>query len=111
MVSIYGAWQMLRLVQGQLPPALFLAITGLPAPTSGGTRSVLCLLQGDWRGSLQHNAMAVPITILALGSAAWALGQALRRRRVRLPRGMGIVWVIVLAFAWTIKLVQALLLS
>jgi hypothetical protein len=111
MVLVYGVWQVVWLGQGRLPPALFLAITGLPAPTTGGTRSVLCLLRGDWRGSLHYNAMAIPITLLALGSAAWAVGQAFRRRRVRLPRGAGIAWVIVLGLAWSIKLVQEALCS
>jgi hypothetical protein len=110
-VSVYGLWQVLWLGQGQLPPALFLAITGLPAPTTGGTHSVLCLLRGDWRGSLHHNAMAIPIAVLALGSVAWAVGQAFRRRRLHLPRGMGVAWVAVLALAWSIKLAQNALIT
>jgi hypothetical protein len=106
MALVYALWQVLWLAQGELPPALLLAATGLPAPTTGGARSLRCLLSGDWRGSLHHNAMAVPIALLALGSAAWVVGQALRRRRMRLPRGTGIAWVVVLVLAWAIKLVQ-----
>jgi hypothetical protein len=109
MVSIYGGWQVYWLGHGQLPPALLLAVTGLPAPTTGGTRSVLCLMRADWEGSLHHNAMAIPIILLALGNAAWVVGQAYRGRRLCLPRGTGIAWVVVLTVAWLIKLAQVAL--
>jgi hypothetical protein len=111
MATVYAGWQVLWLSQGQLPPALFLALTGLPAPTTGGTRSLLCLLRGDWRGSLYYNAMTVPIALLGIVSTAWPIVQVVRGRRVHLPRGIGLAWVVVLALAWSIKLVQWALLG
>ncbi|MDY7011617.1 MAG: hypothetical protein SVV80_12845, partial [Planctomycetota bacterium] len=42
---IYCFWWVFWLVRGKLPPALFLAITGLPSPTTGCTRSLQSLLQ------------------------------------------------------------------
>ncbi len=106
MISVYGVWQVFWLGMGQLPPAIFLAVTGLPAPTTGGVRSVACLLRGDWLDSLHHNALAIPMAIMAIGCASWAVGQAYRRRQVRLPRSIGLAWVVVLALAWSIKLFQ-----
>ncbi len=106
MISVYGAWQVYWLGMGQFPPALFLAVTGLPAPTTGGVRSVGCLLRGDLLGSLQHNALAIPMTIMAIGCALSTVEQAYRRRQVRLPRSIGLAWVVVLALAWSIKLFQ-----
>ncbi len=108
MISVYGVWQVYWLGRGQLPPALFLFFTGLPAPTTGGLRSLGCLSRGDWLGSLHHNAMAIPMTLMAVGCAAWGIGLAYCRRPVCLPRGMGLAWVFVLVLAWSIKLLQAL---
>ena len=56
---VYCFWQIFWLVQGKLAPALFRAATGIPAPTTGGTRSLIQLCQGDWRASLSWNPMAV----------------------------------------------------
>ena len=106
MILVYGVWQVYWLGMGQLPPALFLAVTGLPAPTTGGTRSLGCLLRGDWLGSLHHNAMTIPITLMSIGCAAWVLAQAYYRRQVRLPRGIGLAWAVLLTLAWSIKLLQ-----
>lgn len=106
MILVYCVWQVYWLGMGQLPPALFLAFTGLPAPTTGGTRSVGCLLRGDWQGSLHHNAMTIPVTLMAIGCAVWVTVLVSRRRQIRLPRGMGLAWVVLLALAWSIKLLQ-----
>ena len=106
MISVYGVWQFYWLGMGQMPPALFLAVTGLPAPTTGGIRSVSCLLRGDWLGSLHHNAMTIPMSILAIGCVGWAMILASRRGQVRLPKGIGLAWVVLLAMAWSIKLLQ-----
>jgi hypothetical protein len=105
-LAVYVVWQILWLSHGRVPPALFLAATGLPAPTTGGTRSLLCLLRGDGWGSLHHNAMTVPIVLLTVVSLGSVVSQLLRRRRVCLPRSVGITWFAVLALAWLIKLVQ-----
>src|ERR1022692_3864522 len=37
---VYCIWNAYWLLQWRLPPSLFSAITGLPCPTTGGTRSV-----------------------------------------------------------------------
>lgn len=111
LISVFAAWQVFWLSSGQLPPALFLAITGLPAPTTGGTRSLICLLRGDWVGSLHHNAMAVPITLLAISCVTLVITQAIRGRPARLSRHTGIAWLVVLGLAWSIKLLQVLFFS
>jgi hypothetical protein len=109
-------WQVIWLAQARLPPALFLAITGLPAPTTGGTRSLARLFRGDWslarlfrgdwKGSVQYNAMAVPITLLFGLTVGWLLIQGLRRRGWRVPRFFLPAWLGLLGLAWAIKLAQ-----
>ena len=103
---VYGGWQLFWLTQGRIPPALFLALTGLPAPTTGGTRAMLHLAHGEWRASLIANPMAVPITVLFGLSVGWLLYRGLRQRRWSLPAGCLLAWLSVLGVAWAIKLLQ-----
>jgi len=101
---VYCVWWGYWLAHGRLAPALFLAITGLPAPTTGMGRALDALVNGHWRESVAYNAMALPIlglTVLSLGQVA---SQALRRRRLVLPQWIGGSWVLVLIVAWVLKL-------
>jgi hypothetical protein len=109
LLAAYCCWQVFWLARGRIPPALFLAVTGLPAPTSGGTRGITHLLRGDWRGSLHHNPMAVPLALLFGLSVGWLLVRGARCRRWRLPRAFLLAWAVLLALAWVIKLAQYIL--
>ena len=103
---VYCGWQVFWLTQGRIPPVLFLALTDLPAPTTGGTRSMVHLFAGRWRESLWENALALPIAVLFVLSVCWVLVQGLRSRRWRLPQGFLVAWLGTLGIAWAIKLVQ-----
>ena len=103
-LGVYCLWWGYWLAHGQLAPALFLAITGLPAPTTGMTRALRALAGGRWRDSIACNALTLPIlglTVLSLGLVAV---QALRRRPVMLPLFIARSWVVVLLLAWILKL-------
>jgi len=106
LLLIYVGWQVFWLSRAQIPPSLFLAFTGLPAATTGGTRSILQLLHGEVRASLRLNAMAVPMTLLFVLSVGWVVTEGLRHRRWRLPQAFLVAWLALLAVAWVIKLVQ-----
>src|SRR5215211_2907504 len=100
----YLAWNAWWLAQGKIPPAIFKAVTGYPAPTTGGTRSFRLLLAGDWCQSLRANAMTVPIALLFVGSLAWAAVHWLRKGRPRIPLALVWAWAVVLLLAWVLKL-------
>ena len=104
MFVLYILWNLYWLAQARIPPSLLKGLTGLPAPTTGGTRSFCCLLHGDWRGSLLYNAMTLPILALFVFSVGLILSQLLRRRRLRLPSWTAWAWLIVLVTAWVVKL-------
>src|SRR5437899_2379163 len=92
LLAAYLVWNVYWLTRGRIPPSLFLALTGLPAPTTGGTRSILRLLEGDWRESLRCHPLAVPIALLFLLSLGWLLGRGLTRRRLVLPEWFLWTW-------------------
>jgi Protein of unknown function (DUF2752) len=103
-LAVYLAWNAYWLVQGRLAPALFLRLTGWPAPTTGLTRALLALAAGDWRASLAFNPLAVPIVLLlaaTFGRLAWL---AWRRRPIRLSWRWLAAWLGLLAVAWVAKL-------
>lgn len=101
---IYCFWWVFWLVRGKLPPALFLAITGLPSPTTGCTRSLQSLLQGNWRESLYWNAMSIPFFALFILSLGWLGWRFLRRQSIRLPVGFLYLWIVILMIAWAMKI-------
>lgn len=94
----YVAWNIHWLASARIPPSILTELTGIPCPTTGGTRSLLALLEGDWSSSLSYNAMTVPL-ILLLGMTMIQVS----RRRVVDP-WLGKAWLGVLGLAWVLKL-------
>jgi len=107
----YFVWQVYWLGHRRIPPALFLAWTGWPAPTTGGTRALILGLQGDWSGSLRQNAMAFPMVLLLILTLALLVRQLIRRRRPKLPEWVFLAWIAVLSVAWAIQVSRAVLAS
>jgi hypothetical protein len=101
---VYLAWNVLWLFQGTSPPSLFLALTGWPSPTTGGTRSLQHLLAGQWSESLRYNAMTVPLVLLLTASGLRLGGQLIRKQRLSLPAWLAWSWAAVLVIAWALKL-------
>jgi hypothetical protein len=104
LLVVYCVWNAWWILQLRIPPALFLAITGLPCPTTGGTHSMLCLLRGDWEESLRWNLLTIPIVVL-VGFTLCCVGRCLRARQpVLLHRRFLFAWGALLAVAWACKL-------
>ncbi len=102
--AVYVGWNLYWLAQGRIPPAIFYALTGLPAPTTGGVRAIQALARGEWSLSWQYNAMALPLTALFAFSVLlpvmrWATG-----RPASLPRWIVPAWIVLLLIAWVFKL-------
>jgi hypothetical protein len=99
----YLVWNIAWLASGRIPPSVFRAVLGLPCPTTGCTRSLAVLLQGNLHASLLWNPFTIPI-LTVLG---WSLGilfaAALRKKELLLPRWVGIAWLSVLCAAWVTK--------
>jgi len=103
-LGAYCLWWACWLLKGSLAPAPILWITGLPAPTTGLTRSLMALLRGDWSASLRCNCLGLPIAALFAASIAILLLKLIRRQRLLLPACFAYLWAGVLSIAWLAKL-------
>ena len=101
---VYLGWNVLWLTQGRLGPSLFLAVTGLPCPTTGVTRSLDAMISGEWGESLKYNAMALPIVALLGFCIVWLVVRCVRTQRLVLPNWVLTAWMLLLATAWILKL-------
>lgn len=104
--AFYLGWNAYWLGRGMLPPSILKGVFGIPAPTTGFTRSCLALARGDVAASLRWNAFTVPIVTLYGVSFAVFLRGLVRRRRTVIPTWMVAAWAIFLAAAWITKLLQ-----
>lgn len=50
---------------------LFKALTGLPCPACGSTRSLLALLRGDWAGALALNPIGLVLLAVMTALPLW----------------------------------------
>ena len=100
----YVWWNIAWLAQWSAPPAIFQYLTGLPAPTTGGLRSIGALCHGKWRESLRWNAMAVPLMLMLPASMLAVVVGWEKHRRVRLPPVLFRAWGVCLIAAWLLQL-------
>ena len=103
-LAIYVSWNVYWLCHGRLAPSLLRSLAGIPAPTTGGTRAIRCLLKGNWQESLRYNAFAIPIAILLLASVAVLAWRLIQGKPFLLPNSWFAIWAVVLIFAWICKL-------
>ena len=102
--SCWVVWNLWWIGHGRIPPAMIKGLLGIPAPTTGGTRSFYALQAGDWRGSLYYNPMLVPILILLVLSLAAPVVNRLRGRRIEAGNWLLYAWLGVLGVGWGVKL-------
>lgn len=94
----YVGWNLAWWWRGQVAPSIFSWATGLPCPTTGGTRSIRALANGDVAASIALHPFAVPLATLFVVSVCQALV------RGRLAAWMPSAWLWVLAFSWVSKI-------
>lgn len=104
--SFYLAWNFFWLYQKQIPPSILLGVFGIPAPTTGMTRSTLAFLHGDILKSLRWNPLTFPILLLFIYSLQLMLTNLIRKRRRVLSTRITRSWIICLLLAWGWKLSQ-----
>lgn len=98
--GVYLLWNLGWLSAGRVPPALFYALTGWPAPTTGALRAMAALAAGDWALSLRMNPLAVPMTALLAGTLGLLAWRWRRDGKPTLPRAVAGVWLAMLLLGW-----------
>lgn len=91
------------LLNCRLPPSLLQYFTGIPCPTSGMTRSILALFQGDFRGFLLFNPMTSLYLGLSVVSGGLLASRWWHQRALLLPNALVRAWFAVLACGWVTK--------
>ena len=102
--AVYAAWNLAWLSRGRVPPSILYAVTGVPCPTTGCTRSLLALAHGDLTESLLLN----PFTLVYLALLAMTFLALLKRFCARqpmtLPTWVGWAWAASLLAGWVAKI-------
>lgn len=103
----YLVWNAAWLARGEIPPSIFLYLTGWPCPTTGMTRSLLLLARGDVAGSLFQNPLTLGYLALLAVSLALVLRDAARRRPPALPPRLAWAWALALGAGWAVQIALA----
>jgi hypothetical protein len=101
----YLSWNGYWLLRGKLPDSIFRALTHLPCPTTGGTRSIEAYWRGDWKEGVCYNPLTPVFIALFLSSLVVLGNRYFRHRRVSLPTWMARAWFVSLGTAWAAKFV------
>ena len=99
----YVAWNAAWLLCGHIPPSIFAYYTGLPCPTTGMTRSLLSLREGDWRSFFLFNPLTSVYLALTGISAVALVKRRLQGEGWVLPAFLAWSWLFALAVGWFLK--------
>lgn len=105
LLSGYGLWNLFFIIKGEIPPSIFKHFTGLPCPTTGGTRSFLCLCRGDWSNFFLYNPFTLFFIALMIVSAIVIVRRFLQKMPLRFPKWLAVSWLSILAAAWITKFI------
>ena len=103
--AFYLLWNAAWLFSGMVPPSILTGILGVPCPTTGGTRSLLAALRGEWILAFLWNPL-VPVYVGLLAYSAVVLGlQSIRRQKLVLRPAAARLWMLALVIGWLAKFV------
>ena len=103
--AYYLAWNIRWIAVGMVPPSILLGVFGIPAPTSGMTRSTLALLDGDWSAAFLWNPFTLPFYAVLAWTAIEVTARLLRKQRLVISKPLAITWPTILLAAWITKFV------
>lgn len=102
--GFYLLWNAVWLASGKIPISILTAFSGIPCPTTGGTRSLLAALQGHWLEAFLWNPLTPAYVLLMVYSAVKLARQSIRRERLALPSVIARLWILAVAVGWVAKL-------
>jgi hypothetical protein len=99
----YLAWNIRWLAAGVVPPSILLGVFGIPAPTTGMTRSTLAMLDGNWDTAILWNPFTLPFCLVLAWTVIEVFANLLRRQRLVLSKPLTVAWPAMLLAAWIAK--------
>ncbi len=96
----YISWNGYFLWHKSVPPSIFYALTGYPAPTTGGTRATIALLRGDIELYFSYNPFTLLFIILIFYSIFELLKSWFYQKKLRLSTLSVTLWIFILVVAW-----------
>lgn len=104
-LSCYLVWNLIFIVQGEIPPSFFKYVTKLPCPSSGGIRSLRSLIQGNIRESLLYNPFTLVYIFLILLSGILMAKSIIEKKKLLLPQWIFYAWIALLGISWITKFI------
>lgn len=102
--AFYFAWNVRWIARGAIPPSILVGVFGIPAPTTGMTRSTLAFLRGDWTSAFLWNPFTLPFYLVLVWTGVEVASQLIRRQRLVISKPLVLTWPAMLLAAWITKL-------
>lgn len=96
-------WNFWWFAHQSLAPSLLLYLFDLPAPTTGLTRSLIAVFQGDWGAAFHWHPLSIPLILLFFASFFVWLRRMAGDASAVIPRWMVIAWILLLGSSWVVK--------
>ena len=104
MLAVYVGWNLIHLYLLRIPSSLAVALAGIPCPTTGATRAIFALTDGDLIGSMHWNPFAIPICVLFAATACRLTVSWMADGKTSLSSRWLHGWLVLLAVAWVVQL-------
>ena len=99
----YVIWNVRWIAQSTIPPSILIGVCGVPAPTTGMTRSVRAFVEGNWSHGFLWNPMTIPFCALLLWTLVEIACKLSSRDRLVISKLCAKCWFGGLLVAWIAK--------
>ena len=99
----YCGWNLYFLLQGEIPSSIFKTMTGLPCPTTGGTRAVKAFFSGELGEAFLYNPLTLIYILLAVLSFGYLFYYRIQQKILSLPWWLCRGWLLALGVGWVVK--------
>lgn len=89
----------------QHPGCAFKAITHLPCPSCGYTRSIQLVKAGDWHESLLHNPFTLFYALLMLAMASLGIMSLIKKAHYNFTKEATLLIMVIIIISWVLKFI------
>jgi len=95
----YFVWNMFFLVKGIIPPSILYKLTGIPSPTTGMYRSIIGIIQMDYRVYITNNPFVIPFIILLLFTTVILSTKYKNKQPLLISNSLGLSYLLIFAIS------------